>query len=314
MLHFVVPFELQAQPCVRPSPGVPADLHDLPVLVVDDNSTNRRLLTALLANWRMRPMAVEDGPAALSALLQATTDGRPFQLCLLDMRMPTMDGFTVVEQLKRTPVLADVPIVILTSTWQPCDALRARELGVCAYLPKPVRQAELLNAIRAALAMPADVAPTREPAGASRRLSILLAEDSLVNQRLAVHLLEQHGHTVTVASTGPAALAAPTRQRFDLILMDVQMPGMDGLEVTAAIRAREQETHDHVPIIAMTSHALSGDRERCLQAGMDGYLAKPIDAASLFATIESLVGAGTGSIGRVESVAATEGAPVPRSA
>ncbi len=271
-------------------------LQDLPVLVVDDNATNRRILEEVLTHWHMRPTVVESGKAALDALEQAQRLGTPFALVLLDAMMPEMDGFTLADQIMQRPELAEATLMMLSSADQHRDAVRCREMGLAAYMTKPIKQSELQNTIVSSLGVLSHLtAPTSTPVPETmqmpglRQLKILVAEDSVVNQTLAVRLLERRGHTAVVAGSGQQALAALEAQRFDVVLMDVQMPEMDGLEATACIREQEQTTGDHIPIIAMTAHVMQGDRERCLEAGMDDYVAKPIQAESLFETIERLL-------------------------
>ena len=259
--------------------AVPPDrklLEGVPALIVDDNQTNRRILFENLSRWGMRPVEAESGAAAIRLL-----EGASFPLVLTDVHMPEMDGFQLAEHIKRGN--AAMPIVMLTSDTGAGDVTRSRELGIEAYLTKPVAQAELQEAIlrvlsRAPRVQPAP--PPAEPASESPKravtLRILLAEDNPVNQQVALRMLERQGHSVTLAGDGRAALAALGRGPFDLLLMDVQMPDMDGFEATAAIRDRERGTGEHVAIFAMTAHAMAGDRERCLAAGMDGYIAKPI--------------------------------------
>jgi CheY-like chemotaxis protein/HPt (histidine-containing phosphotransfer) domain-containing protein len=277
---------------VPPRPVRPATLHELPVLVVDDNATNRRILEEMLTNWRMRPLAVAEGRSALAALRRTVAAGTPFQLVLLDGHMPEMDGFSLAEHIQQAPELRGIAIVMLTSAGEPGDVARCRDLGISASLMKPVKQSELLDAILTALGRslqeppPRPAAPRPAPAG-GRPLRVLLAEDHPVNQRLAVRLLEKQGHAVVVANNGREALAALEREPFDLVLMDVQMPELDGLEATAQLRRQERGTSRHVPVIAMTAHAMTGDRERCLAAGMDGYVSKPIRAEEL---LEALAG------------------------
>ncbi|HSF32332.1 MAG TPA: GAF domain-containing protein [Candidatus Tectomicrobia bacterium] len=285
---------------VRPEAGAPQvlepafDVRQLPVLVVDDNATNRRILQDTLAHWQMRPMAVGGGEAALVALTQAKDAGAPFPLVLLDVHMPDMDGFTVATRIRQDPGLAGATILMLSSTDLAEDAARCRELGVPIYLTKPIIQSDLWDAIMAALHSEAHVplappsTPQYKPRNRRQRLHILVAEDNVVNQLLAVRMLEKGAHHVEVVSTGRQALAALVERSFDLVLMDVQMPDLDGLETTAAIRAQERGTGRHLPIIAMTAHAMQGDQERCLAAGMDGYVTKPMRAADLYAAIDSL--------------------------
>jgi CheY-like chemotaxis protein len=241
----------------------------------------------------MEATAVESGPVALLALETAKSAGRPFPLILLDGQMPEMDGFTLVQQIKKDPGLVGATIMMLTSAGHLGDAARCRELGISAYLVKPIRQGELLEAICSVLNLSTVKAPlvTRHTLREARnRARILLAEDNAVNQLLAVRVLERRGYIVSVVGTGRQALAALAKEEFDLVLMDVQMPEMDGLETTAVIRERERSTNHHVPIIAMTAHALRGDEERCLSAGMDAYISKPIRTNELFATIEKVLG------------------------
>ncbi len=302
----------QAVPTETPEPPRPVRLHDLPALVVDDNATNRRILQEMLTNWRMRPTVVESGPAALALLEFARDRGEPFALVLLDAMMPDMDGFDLAARIKERPELAGATLMMLSSADRHGDAARCRELGVSAYLGKPIKQSDLLDAIMTTLdatASSLDVSPSSslvscgEPAAAApppaasesvpglRPLRILLAEDNAVNQRLAVRTLEKRGHVVIVAANGREALAVldQAKEPFDVVLMDVQMPEMDGFEATAAIREREQNTSTHLPIVAMTAHAMKGDRERCLEAGMDGYVSKPLQTSELFAALADIL-------------------------
>lgn len=269
-------------------------LHNMPVLVVDDNATNRLILKETLINWQMKPTLAENGEVAIQLMKQAHHAGQRFPLVLLDGHMPDMDGFMVAEQIKQHDELADVTIMMLTSDDHAGDLQRCRELGISLYLIKPITQSELLDAIIHALG---SSQPEDRPAGASaepdwglsqRPLRILVAEDNSVNQKLMHSLLTKWGHTCVIAGNGRDALAALRQQPFDLILMDVQMPQMNGLEATAAIREQEKTDGGHIPIIALTAHAMKGDRERCLQAGMDSYIAKPIQARALFQMIENL--------------------------
>ena len=293
MFHVTARFGLTGGGAPPPPPAQPAHLHGLPVLIVDDNATNRRILHEVLTNWRMRPRAVEGGAAALAVLSEAAAAGEPYPLILLDGHMPEMDGFTLAGRIQADPALSGATVLMLTSAGQPEDVERCRQLGVRAYLTKPVRQSELLETIlstlggsplHARLSSAAD-AP---PAPGRRPLRILVAEDNAVNQKLAQHLLNKHGHTVVLANTGREAVEALEKQIFDLVLMDVQMPEMDGFEATAEIRRREAGTGRRLPIIAMTAHAMKGDRERCLAAGMDGYVSKPIQTRDLYAAIAAL--------------------------
>jgi len=279
----------------RPDPPA-VNLTDLQVLIVDDNGVNRRVLQDLLIRWKMRPTAVDSGAAALRALIEASERHRPFALVLLDANMPEMDGFEVARRIRDTANIGSATIMMLSSSGQHDESHRCREVGIATHLTKPVDQRELLSAIGRVLAhepgqravLPSSMLPAELP---DRRLHVLLAEDNAVNQRLAASLLQRRGHKVTIAANGREALTAVTGQTFDVVLMDVQMPEMGGFEATAAIRALEtQRGGAHLPIVAMTAHAMKGDRERCLAAGMDEYLTKPLDARHLCALVELMAG------------------------
>ena len=280
------------------------------VLIVDDNRTNRRILEGMLSRWEMISVSVEEGQQALDALSGARATGQPFSLILTDMHMPKMDGFTLVEQIRKRPELATATIMMLTSAGHRGDAARCQELGVAAYLLKPIRQSELREAIARVLGANAQngaiplitrysLHDGRDP---SASLRVLLAEDNPVNQRLAVRLLEKRGHHVVVAGNGAEALAAMDKQDFDLVFMDVQMPEMDGLEATAVIRGKEKITGKHQPIIALTAHAMKGDREKCISGGMDGYLTKPIRPQELDDFLEDYIGRRAGATLSTEMV------------
>ena len=270
------------------------ELRGLNVLVVEDNSTNRRALTGLLARWGMNFTAVEDAHAALAALAQADVEGRAFRLILLDGGMPTMDGVVLAEQIQKQSQPMHAVVMMRTSAGHLGDGARCRALGISAYLMKPIRQRELLDAICQVLGA-GPQAPdvpliTRHTLHEEKpSFKILLAEDNAVNQVLAVRLLEKRGYSVVVAANGRAAVEALERETFHLVLMDIQMPGMDGFEATATIREKEKSTGKHIPIVAMTAHALKGDQDRCMAAGMDGYVSKPIRSADLFAVMEGLL-------------------------
>jgi CheY-like chemotaxis protein len=272
-------------------------LRDLRVLVVDDNETNRRILHDVLSAWQMKPVLSPGGRAALKILEEADGGGQPFPLVILDAQMPDMDGFAVAEAMRHDARLVKSMIVMLTSSGLRGDAARCRELGIEAYLAKPVRQAELLGAIKKVMGSHARAGRSRQLVTihslreSQRRLRVLVAEDNAVNQLLAVRLLQKRGHEVVVAATGKAALEAMEQHPFDLVLMDVQMPEMGGLEATIAIRERERASGKHIPIIAMTANAMVGDEAQCVEAGMDAYLSKPLQVSALFAAIESLGGA-----------------------
>jgi len=286
--HFEIRLE-RARASMERTVVAPADLRGLAVLVVDDNATNRRVMADTLKGWGACPVCTESGRDALAELRRAAAAGAAYPLVLLDAMMPDMDGFEVAAQVGREPAIAGAALLMLTSADQQGDAARCRDLGLAAYLVKPVKAADLNLAIAAALpssvvaplplgAVPAAVAPVG-PAG--RSLRILVAEDNVVNQRVVVRLLQKFGHTSVVAKHGGEAVAALDRGAFDLILMDVQMPEVDGFEATRAIRDREAATGRRMPIVAMTAHAMKGDRERCLAAGMDDYVSKPVQRSEL---------------------------------
>ena len=288
--HFTVRLKTALQPevvaGVAPTHTV---LSGVKVLIVDDNRTNRRILEGLVKRWEMNPTTAADGEKALAALLAARETDEPYELILTDMHMPKMDGFGLVEEIKQRPGLSTSTIMMLTSGGQRGDAARCGELGISAYLLKPVRQAELREAIMRVLGTKEQAKPApmitrysmQQDGEPQKGMSILLAEDNPVNQKLAIRLLEKRGHHVTLASNGEQALYAMERERFDLVLMDVQMPEMDGLEATMLLREKEKLSGHHQAVVAMTALAMKGDRERCMTAGMDGYLSKPISPQEL---------------------------------
>jgi PAS domain S-box-containing protein len=294
--HFTVRLEAADAKEIKLGTIAPPELlRGVKVLVVDDNRTNRRILEGMLLRWHMKPTPVDCAAAALAQLSSALEAGEPYPLILTDMHMPEMDGFALIEQIRQRPELSAATIMMLTSAGHRGDAARCQELGVAAYLLKPIRQSELREAVARVLgareqegAIPLitrfSLQETREPGACLR---VLLAEDNLVNQRLAVRLLEKRGHRVVVASTGLEALEALEKESFDLVLMDVQMPEMDGLEATATIREKEKSSGLHQAVVALTAHAMKGDREKCLAAGMDGYLTKPIRPQELDQLLET---------------------------
>jgi len=297
--HFTVPFEARPAAIAHvPATRARIDLGGMRVLVVDDNAMNRRLLRDILARWQMEPVLVDGGAAALATMDDALRHNQPFTLVLLDFQMPGMDGFAVAEAIHNRPELGGSTIMMLSSVGQRGDAARCKELGVAAYLTKPVKQSILLDAIHAALARPGAegaLAPERplvtrhSVQEAQRPLRVLVAEDNAVNRVLIVSLLKKRGHSVVIAENGREAATAHARERFDVVLMDVQMPEMDGFEATAAIRTREAVSGLHLPIIALTAHAMTGDRERCVAAGMDFYLTKPVRPGELYEALEAAV-------------------------
>jgi CheY-like chemotaxis protein len=272
--------------------AAPVELKGISVLVVDDNATNRRIFEKTLEKWQMLPTLVENGADALTAVRAAQQRGEPFRLVLLDANMPEMDGFSVAQHLTQDAHVAAPTIMMLTSSGEPEDAGRCKALGISTYLIKPVRQAALCEAILETLGrtgtreVPAAVASKARPTAALR---ILLAEDNIVNQRVATGVLEKAGHAITVAENGQIALELLAKQRFDLVLMDMQMPEMGGAEAIVVIRTDERATGAHMPIISLTAHALKGDRERCIEAGADGYVSKPLSPAALFGEIDRVL-------------------------
>jgi CheY-like chemotaxis protein/HPt (histidine-containing phosphotransfer) domain-containing protein len=284
---------LQKRPEAAPAALPPTDLLGVSILVVDDNTTNRVILTKMLENFGCHVAAVAGGREALGFLRSAREAGQPFRLVVLDMQMPEMDGEHTAEAIKQDPTLADTIIVVLTSLGRRGDAARMKELGCAGYLTKPVKQAQLFDALVTVLAQDQLPASKRTGTLVTRHslaeqkapgARLLLAEDHPVNRKLAKTLLERAGHSVDLAENGRQAVEAAERTRYAAILMDVQMPEMDGFEATRILRSRELPG-EHLPIIAMTAHAMKGDRERCLAAGMDDYVSKPIQPEELFAAL-----------------------------
>jgi PAS domain S-box-containing protein len=292
--HFTAQFQLAQKLVSHKGRDSQLTLEGIHVLVVDDNPTNRRILERTLSQWGMKPTLADSGWTALAAVKRAKELDDPISLLLLDAQMPGMDGFTVAAKIQQERDLPASTVMMLTSGGQRGDAARCREVGISAYLTKPVRQVELREAILKVLGMPNEKTQgqklvTRHSLREARRqLRILLAEDNAINREVAVRLLTKRGHSVSVAENGKQAVAAVESETFDVVLMDVQMPEMDGFEATAAIRKIEQSKGNHTPIIAMTAHAMKGDRERCLEAGMDAYISKPIQFDELLEVTESL--------------------------
>jgi PAS domain S-box-containing protein len=292
VFHFVLPFEIRTTSTTSTHRAL-KDLRGMRVLIVDDNATNRRILEETLHRWGMQPTVVDGGAAAMHAFDYSLRSGGPFRLALIDFQMPDIDGFGLAELIRKRPEFDTTAILMLSSVGHRSDAVRSRQMGISAYLTKPVRQSVLLDAILAVLGDEENMAPgdpeIGEPAtDVARPLKILVAEDNAINRRVVVAILERQGHAVTIAVNGREAVLAAATNAFDLALMDVQMPEMDGLEATAEIRAAERHTGAHLPIIAVTANAMKGDLEVCLNAGMDSYLAKPINASELFALIDSM--------------------------
>ncbi len=295
--HFTATFPL-ATTGSRSQPVSPEQLHGLPVLIIDDNSTNRRILEQIARQWKMLPETAASAAEGLAKLNQALASGQPAPLILLDEQMPVMGGLELIEQLRADPRFSSLPpIMMLTSADQSESAARCRELGVKNYLIKPIRPADLQMAIRKSLGMSQTLAtrrPSQNIVAPGQHLRILLAEDNPVNQRVAEGLLRKMGHQVTLAATGSETIARWKEAPFDLVLMDVQMPEMDGLEATRNIRQLELVIGAHIPIVAMTAHAMSGDRDRCLDAGMDDYVSKPVSLKLLSQAIARCVESGSG--------------------
>jgi len=276
-------------------------LPGLNVLIADNNAMNREILVEMLTNWHMNPTQADSGARALEILETAQHAGRAFPIVLLDALMPIIDGFQVMQRIRSNPALAGAVIMMISADRHMIDTARCHELGVRWCLTKPIGQSELLDAILLALGqgiveerlIESTVPPSREKLE-GRPLNVLLCEDNSVNQKLAIRLLEKAGHRVSLARNGREAVAAwenAGTPGFDIVLMDIQMPEMDGMEATAAIRDREKKSGNHIPILAMTAHAMRGDKERCLASGMDGYISKPIHPDGLFAEIERCLGA-----------------------
>jgi two-component system, sensor histidine kinase and response regulator len=300
-----------------PRRAPPVLLHNLPVLIVDDNATNRRILEEWLRGWQMKSVAVGDGLAAMDALWHGTACGRPYSLVLLDARMPDVDGLALATQIRQRAELSATRLILLTSGDRPGDLARFRKLRVNAHLLKPVQQDELLETIYQVMCRATEDKEARrqggretgrqgdreEPAAgslsapllvslsSSKPLRILVAEDNEFNAQLLEQLLVRRGHRVRLANNGREALALAEEGPFDLLLLDVHMPELDGFQVVQAVRERERTAGGHLPVIALTARARKEDRERCLAAGMDEFVAKPIQAASLWTTIDRVMGA-----------------------
>ncbi|HEX4227321.1 MAG TPA: response regulator [Bryobacteraceae bacterium] len=293
IFHVVLPLPESDNFFSQPVVASPPELYDVSVLVVDDNATNRKILVEMLRRWGCSPTAVEGAHSAISFLLERSKTRQPVELVLTDAQMPEQDGFTFIESIRRYAELTQVAIMMLTSVGQYADVERCRSLGLSAYLTKPIRQHELQDAILRVLG---EVKTnngrrplgTNQTAGNNPHLRVLLVEDNSVNQKVAQLLLKKWNYRVVAAANGIEALAQLQETPVDVVLMDLQMPQMDGFQTTAAIRREEVRTGRHLPIIGLTAHAVRGDRERCLEAGMDDYLAKPIRAEELKRLLESL--------------------------
>lgn len=290
--RFTVRFGIQRDKEAFHAPSIAPELKGLRALVVDDNATNRTILVEMLSSWGLRPGQADNAKVAIDAIKKATQEGDPYFFALIDYMMPNMDGFQLASIIREDPSLNNLIIIMLTSVGERGHAKKCQDSGIAAYLVKPVNRQELFDALSLTLSKGDETRAkptvlTRHSIRESRkRLKILLAEDNPVNRKLAVKMLENMGHTVKTAFNGREAVEAFESQHFDLILMDIQMPDMDGIQATAIIREREKALGRTVPIIAMTAHALAGDRERFLAAGMDGYISKPITAKELYEAVE----------------------------
>jgi len=296
--HFTARLELPAASQVKNPAAAPEALQHLRVLVIDDNATNRLILKETLGNWRLDVVEASSGLEALGLLERSPGKPGPFGLIILDVKMPGMDGFTFLETIRSNADFAACPVIFLASADGLGDVQRAKHLGAAGYLVKPVKSSELFDLIITAVAGPGRVVgaagssfaePADRPEITPSTYHVLLAEDNPINQQVAVRVLEKRGHRVSIAPDGKQALKALAANPFDLVLMDVQMPELDGLEATARIRAEEKKSGSHIPIIAMTAHAMKGDREKCLEAGMDGYISKPLYPDELFKTIDRVM-------------------------
>ncbi|MGB8537185.1 MAG: response regulator [Acidobacteriaceae bacterium] len=296
--HFTLRLGIETnKPVAIEEPAPAMSLHGVKALIVDDNRTNRHILQNLIERWGIKATTVSSGEQALDELLAAEKANHAYELILMDMHMPGMDGVGLAVQIKERLKLSTTTIMMLTSGGHKGDAARCRELGIAALLVKPVRQAELRKAVMLALTGKSQPGPKplitryalRDVSDPIRSLHILLAEDNRVNQKLATRLLEKRGHRVVVSNNGIEALSALAQGSFDLVLMDIQMPDMGGIEATIAIREQEKITGLHQPIIAMTALVVKGDRERCVAAGMDGYISKPIDLKELDRVLDRCV-------------------------
>ena len=291
--YFDIPTTICEIPEEAEEKVIASELKGLRVLIVDDNLTNRKILREILTTWECKPKEAEDGKSALEKLRRTYDKGNPYQLVISDKNMPGMDGFKLVEKIRKAPGYPGIPILILSSDREKDDIRRAQELGVSEFLLKPVRRSRLHDSIVGTLTKKAPAEARRgrgiESALKGKALRILLAEDNLINQKLAVRILEKQGWQPVVANNGKEAVELYERGGFDLILMDVQMPVMDGIEATEKIRKIEGSAGGHVPIIALTANAFEEDKKKCLAAGMDAYTTKPIKIAELFVIIEEVL-------------------------
>jgi signal transduction histidine kinase/CheY-like chemotaxis protein len=303
--HFTIKCDVQAEKKRLSVDTASVDLKNKRLLIVDDNATNRKILRDILGNWGVAHSEAADAASALAEMKKAEQTGKPYDVVLTDGQMPGMDGFELSRRVKENSLLTDTIVIMLTSMGLRGDIARCKKLGLSGYLVKPVKQSELLDAIVLVLAGKGQedrrgivTQHIIREERYQRRLKILLAEDNYINQRVVVRILEKEGHKVTVADNGQKAVDLLESNVFDLVLMDVQMPEMDGFEATEFVRQREASTGGHMPIIAMTAHAMKGDRERCLEAGMDDYISKPVDPQKLMSLLAKHNGKGGRATGR----------------
>jgi two-component system, sensor histidine kinase and response regulator len=293
--HFTARFDLPSAPAPEKALADPACLRGLRTLVVDDNETNRHILGAMLGAWRMDVELVDSGELVEGMLQNAQHGNAPFRLVVLDAMMPVVDGFEVARRVKQNFGEAAPIVMMLSSGGLNSSAEQCRRLGITRYVMKPVSRNDLLDAVLRSLGherpKPVMFSHDGYAESGNRTLSILVAEDNRVNQRVVEGILRKAGHSVSLAADGLEALEAWRRRHFDLILMDVQMPRMDGFEATRQVREHEKHTGTHIPIVALTAHALKGDRERCIEAGMDEYVTKPVSRTSLGEAIQAVTGA-----------------------
>ena len=289
--HFTITLEKPERQHPALIPSVTTDLLEVPVLIVDDNRASQRILQDMARDWGMDATVADSASKALQAIGEVSGTDLMYRLIIVDARMPGTDGFELVEQIKKKFSSSVPMLMMLTSADQSRDVRRCRELGVRAYILKPVRKSELLAACLAVLGdatkrLSSESASATRPIAGPTGTRILLVEDNPVNQRVAARMMESQGHFVRIAGDGGEALSILSQEEFDLIFMDIQMPGIDGLNATRTIRDRERQTGGHVPIVAMTAHAMRGDEERCIEAGMDGYLSKPVSGKAIAQAIQ----------------------------
>jgi CheY-like chemotaxis protein len=305
LFHFTARFGHVAGALARQPQTAPSVLAGLPVLVVDDNATNRKILVENFKRWGMRAVAAASGSQALQIAREAERDHQPFQLILVDFQMPGMDGLELVRRMLSQSSPAPPPIMMLSSVGWQMSSDQCEELGISAYLTKPVTTSTLFDAmVKLLVADSAEAVAPAQPAAVNRDagqgLKVLVVEDDATNRVLATNILKRNGYAIAIAKDGVEAVSMCAGESYDLVLMDIQMPNMNGLEATAAIRKLEQTSDRHTPILALTAHAMDGDRERCMDAGMDDYLSKPIHSKDLLAKIHTLIAMG-GSRGRANA-------------